>query len=89
MTCASADTADDVRCVVALLGTVVLAMAHVATVLADLVLIVTKGTIQRGQLSQLVALVVVFTFRCGSGLFVVGQLLSLHIQLAENHSPSR
>lgn len=65
---ASAHTTDDVSSEVALFGAVIFAMTKTTTVLTNLVLIVTKGTIQRGQLAELIALVIVLTFGSGSGL---------------------
>ena len=68
MTCASADTADDVRCEVTLLGTVVLAMANITTVLADLVLVVAERTVKRGKLPKLVTFVIILAFGGGCSL---------------------
>ena len=68
MTCASADTADDVRCEVTLLGTVVLAMANITTVLADLVLVVAERTVKRGKLPELVTFVIILAFGGGCSL---------------------
>lgn len=56
---ASADTADDVRCKVTLLRTVVLAVTYSTTVLANLVFIVAESTVQGGKLAQLITFVVV------------------------------
>jgi hypothetical protein len=50
------DATDDVGGKVTLLGTVVLAMSDLATVLASLILIITEGTVESSQLSQLVSL---------------------------------
>lgn len=51
-----ADTADDVCSEVSLLGTVVLSMTNLPTVLASLVLIITEGAVQCCKLTELVAL---------------------------------
>ena len=59
----TADATDDVGREVTLLWTVVLAVANTTTVLANLVLIVTKGTVQRSELAQLVTFVVILAFR--------------------------
>ena len=59
----TADATDDVGRAVTLLWTVVLAVANNTTVLANLVLIVTKGTVQRSELAQLVTFVVILAFR--------------------------
>lgn len=65
---AATDTTDNVRCEVTLFGTVILAVTDTAAVLTNLVLIVTESTVEGGQLSELVTLVVVLTFRRGSRL---------------------
>lgn len=62
MTGVTADTADDVGGEVALLWAVVLSVADLSTVLAGLVLVVTKGTVESGELTELVALELVLTF---------------------------
>lgn len=64
----AADTADDVGSVVLLLGTVVLAVTNLATVLACLVLVVTQGSVQGRKLTQLVALELVLAFGDGGSL---------------------
>lgn len=46
MTSIATDTADDVGGEVALLGTIVLAMTNLSTVLASLILVVTKSTVE-------------------------------------------
>lgn len=51
VTSTAADATDDVRCEVALLWTVVLAVTDATTILAYLVLVITKGTIQRSELA--------------------------------------
>ena len=48
--------ANDIGSKVLLLGTVVLAVTNLATVLASLVLIITQRTVERGELSKLVTL---------------------------------
>jgi hypothetical protein len=63
MACVSTDTANDAGSEVLFLRAVVLAMTNLATVLASLVLIVSQGTVERGELSKLVALEFVLTFR--------------------------
>jgi hypothetical protein len=59
----STDTADNTGSEVLFLGAVVLAMSNLATVLAGLVLVVSQGTVERSELSKLVALEFVLTFR--------------------------
>jgi hypothetical protein len=56
------DTTNNIRCKVALLGAVVLAMSNLTAVLTGLVLIITKGTIQGSELSKLVSLEFILTF---------------------------
>ena len=59
---------DDVGCVVLLLRTVVLAMPDLSTVLASLVLVVTEGTVQSSELSELITLEFVLAFGDGGSL---------------------
>jgi len=70
---------DNVGGEVALLGTVVLAMSDLTTVLASLVLVITESTVESRQLTKLVALELILTFGDGSGSLdnVVNQLLGL------------
>ena len=75
MPCVAADTTDDVGGEVTGLRAVVLAMANLAAVLAGLVLVVTEGTVERGKLTELVALELVLTFRYGGSLWLVHQYL--------------
>lgn len=65
--CITAGAANDTRGVVLLLGTIVLAVANLTTILASLVFVVAKGTVQSSKLTQLVALQFILTFgdRCG------------------------
>lgn len=65
---ASADAADDVRCEVTLLGTVILAVTNSPTILTNLILVVTKGSVKSCKLAQLVSLVIVLALGCGSSL---------------------
>lgn len=68
VSCTTTDPTDDVRGEVALLWTIVFAMTDSATILADLVLVVTECTIERSKFAQLITLVVVLAFGCGSSL---------------------
>ena len=70
MTSVTADTTDDVGSVVLSVRAVVLAVADFTTVLASLVLVVTQGTVERGELTQLVALELVLAFRNGGSLWI-------------------
>lgn len=68
MSGAPADTADDVSSKVALLRALILPVTDVAAVLADLVLIVSKGSVESSEFAKLIAFVIVLAFRCGSSL---------------------
>jgi len=65
---ASADTADDISSKVALLRALILPVTDVAAVLADLVLIISKGSVESSKFAELIAFVIVLAFGCGSGL---------------------
>jgi hypothetical protein len=56
-------TADDIVGIILALGTVILAVSNLATVLASLVLVVTESTVQSSKFSKLVSLELVLTFR--------------------------
>ena len=63
MTGATANTTDDVRCEVTLLRTVVLPVTDTTTVLADLVFVVSKSTVEGGKFTELVPFVIVLSLR--------------------------
>lgn len=63
-----ADTTDDVGSEVALFRAVVLAMSNTTAVLADLVLIVSEGSVKSCQLAQLITLMIILAFGGRSGL---------------------
>ena len=65
---APANTADDVSSKVALLRTFILPVTDVAAILTDLVLIISKGSVESSEFAKLIALVVVLAFGCGSSL---------------------
>lgn len=69
MACISTDATDNICCKVALLGTVELSVANLTTVLASLILVVTKCTVKCRKLTKLIALELVLTFwnRCSLG----------------------
>lgn len=71
------DTTDDVGSEVALLWTIVLAMADLTAILACLVLIVAQGTVQRGKFTKLIPLELVLPFRDGGSSLddIVDELL--------------
>lgn len=64
----AADTADNVGCEVLFLWAVVLPVADHAAVLASLVLIIAKGTVEGRKFSKLVALQFILAFGNGSSL---------------------
>jgi len=68
VTGAPADTADDVSSEVALLRTLILPVTDVATILTDLILVVSEGSVEGSKFAELIAFVIVLTFGCGSGL---------------------
>ena len=68
MSGAPTDTTDDVSSKVALLRALILPVADVAAILTDLIFVVSKGSVESSKLAELVALVVVLAFGCGSGL---------------------
>lgn len=74
MSSVAAHPADDIGGEVALLGTVVFAVADLAAVLTRLVLIVSKGTVEGGKFTELVTLEFVLTFWDGGGLRVVSNM---------------
>jgi hypothetical protein len=71
--CVTTDTADDASSVVLSLRAVVLAVANLATVLASLVLVISEGTVECGEFSQLVALELILAFRDRSSLGMLVQ----------------
>lgn len=70
MTSVTADTTDDVGGIVLGVRAVILAVTDFTTVLASLVLVVSEGTVECGEFTQLVALELVLTFRNGGSLCV-------------------
>lgn len=62
MACISTDATDDVGCEVALLWAIVLSVTNLAAVLASLVLIVSKRTIECCKLTKLVTLELILAF---------------------------
>lgn len=78
MACITANTADDARCVILLLGTVVLAVSNLAAVLARLVLVVTQRSVESGKFSELVSLKFILDFWGGGRLrLLVSRSLAL------------
>jgi hypothetical protein len=77
------DATDDTGSVILLLRAVVLAVANLATVLASLVLVVSEGTVEGGEFSELVTLEFVLTFgnRCSLDMLVKSsQRLEIYLQ---------
>jgi hypothetical protein len=66
--CTTTDTAYDVSCEVALFWTVVFSVTKTATILTNLVFVVTKGTIQCCKFAELIALVIILTLGSGGSL---------------------
>jgi hypothetical protein len=64
----TADAADDAGSEVLLLRAIILAMADLAAVLAGLILIVAKSTVEGGKLAELIALELVLAFGDGGSL---------------------
>jgi hypothetical protein len=68
MSGAAANSTNDVSSEVSLFGAVVFAMTDTSAVLTDLVFVITESTVQRGELSKLVSLVIILTFGSGRSL---------------------
>jgi hypothetical protein len=68
VTSIATNATNDVCGEVALFGAVVLAVTNLTTVLTCLVLVITKGTVESCELTELVALELVLAFGDGSGL---------------------
>lgn len=68
MSGAPADTTDDISSEVALLRALILPVADVTTILTNLVLIISKGSIESGKFAKLIAFVIILAFWRGSGL---------------------
>jgi hypothetical protein len=71
MTCLSADSADDTSSVVLLLRAIIFAMSDLTTVLAGLVFVVTKGSVEGREFAKLIALKLVLTFGNRCSLYAV------------------
>lgn len=70
MACVATHSADDAGSEVLLLRAVVLAVSYLATVLASLVFIVTQGSVQSSELTELVTLQFVLALGDGSSLWM-------------------
>lgn len=68
--CVTTDTADDVGGEIALFWAIVFSVTNLTTILASLILIVTKSTVECCEFTKLVALELVLAFRDGSSLNV-------------------
>lgn len=68
MSSVTADSTNDVCSEISLLRTVVFAVTNLTTVLASLVFIITKSTVECSELTKLVALKLVLTFWNGRSL---------------------
>ena len=80
--CLTTNTTDNAGGEVLLLGTVVFAMTNFSTVLAGLVLVVSEGTVEGGELAELVALEFVLTFGDRSSLQTVS--IAAGVEIEEN-----
>jgi len=63
MACVATDATDDIGGKVPLFRAIILAMSNLSAVLAGLVFIVTKGTVERCKLTKLIPLELVLAFR--------------------------
>ena len=68
MSGAPADATDDVSSKVALLRALILPVTDVATILTDLVFVVSKGSVESSEFAKLIAFVIVLAFGSRSGL---------------------
>ena len=67
-----ADTTDDVSSKVALLRAFILPVTDVAAILTNLVLVVSKGSVEGSKFAKLIAFMIILTFWRGSGLISKG-----------------
>lgn len=68
--CVATHSADDAGSKVLLLRAIVLAVSYLATILASLVFIITQGSVQSSELTELVTLQFVLALGNGSSLWV-------------------
>lgn len=83
---APADTTDDVSGKVALLRALILPVTDVATILTDLVLVVSKSSVKSSEFAKLIAFVIVLAFGSGSGLISKDELT---IEITRSRSNSQ
>jgi hypothetical protein len=88
VTSISTDAANDTGGEVFGVWAVVLAVTDFAAVLAGLVFVVTEGTVERGELAQLVTLELVLAFRNRSSLRLCQHELRKH-EMGGMNSPSQ
>ena len=74
MSGAPADTTDDVSSKVALLRALILPVTDVAAILTDLVLVVSKGSVESSKFAELITLVIVLALGCGGSLISKDEL---------------
>jgi hypothetical protein len=70
MPSATADTTDNVCGKVALFRAIIFTMANATAILADLIFVVAKGSVEGGQFTELIPLMIVLSFgrrRCLAG----------------------
>lgn len=89
VTSVTADTADDVGSVVLLLRAVILPMTNLSAVLARLIFVIAKGSVQGSKLTQLVALELVLPLRDGCGLVISVSIGQVERLVGKGHSQSQ
>lgn len=62
MSGAAANTTNDVSSEVPLLRTIVFAMTHTATILADLIFVIAEGTVESREFTKLIAFMIILAF---------------------------
>jgi hypothetical protein len=82
--CISTDATDDVCCEIALFWTIVLSVTDLTTVLASLILVVSKSTIECCKLTKLIALELILAFRDRGSL----QGLALNLEVLSGRTYS-
>lgn len=54
-------------------------MSDIATVLADLILVITQGTVQSCEFTKLITFVIILSFRSGRGLYMIVNIVKEYI----------
>jgi hypothetical protein len=71
MTSTTANATDDVSSEITLFGAVIFSVSNATTVLANLIFVVSKCSVQSSEFAELIALVIVLTFGSGSSLGMI------------------